>query len=131
MVVSHDRYFIERVCDDVYALMGDGGIRHLPGGVDQYVALRAEAAVPAPTTPRPRGAPPSGAVLRAARKDVQRLERELDRLAGREAALHDRMAAHATDHERLRELTARLGELAAERERVETAWLEASELLEA
>jgi ATP-binding cassette subfamily F protein uup len=130
VVVSHDRYFIERVCDDVHALMGDGGIRHLPGGVDQYVALRAEAAAPAPAPSRPRGAPPSGAVQRAARKEVHRLERELERLAGREAALHEEMAAHATDHERLRALTARLDELAAERERTETAWLEASELLE-
>jgi ABC transport system ATP-binding/permease protein len=132
VVVSHDRYFIERVCDDVHGLMGDGGIRHLPGGVDQYVALRAEASAPTPAPGRPRDAsPPSGAVLRAARKEVQRLERELDRLADREGALHEEMAVHATDHERLRELTGRLGELAAQRQELEGAWLEASELLEA
>jgi ATP-binding cassette subfamily F protein uup len=132
VVVSHDRYFIERVCDDVHGLMGDGGIRHLPGGVDQYVALRAEASAPAPAPGRPRDSPPpSGAVLRAARKEVQRLERELDRLAGREAALHEEMAVNATDHERLRELTGRLAELAARRQELEGAWLEASELLEA
>src|SRR6185436_611218 len=40
VIVSHDRYFVERVCDDVHALMGDGGLRHLPGGIDQYLALR-------------------------------------------------------------------------------------------
>ena len=52
VVVSHDRYFVERVCDDVFALPGDGGLRHLPGGVEQYLQLAAEQA--------PRSAP-SGA----------------------------------------------------------------------
>ncbi len=130
VVVSHDRYFVERVCDDVYALMGDGGIRHLPGGIDQYIALRAATAAPAPPPPRRDQAPPSGAVRRAARKEAQRLERELERLSGREAALHEQMAVHATDHERLRDLTVQLEELTAERERAETAWLEASETAE-
>ena len=129
VVVSHDRYFIERVCDDVHALPGDGRLRHLPGGVEQYLALRAEAAE-APPPPRPRASPGAGAAQRTARKDIQRLERELDRLADRESALHEQMAAHATDHERLRALTADLAALGDERERLETAWLEASELLE-
>ncbi len=41
VVVSHDRWFVERVCDDVHGLMGDGKLRHLPGGIEQYVELRA------------------------------------------------------------------------------------------
>ena len=76
VVVSHDRYFVERVCDDVYALTGDGGIRHLPGGIEQYLELRhaeAAAAVPPPVAaPAPA---PAGAVRRAAQKEVARLER--------------------------------------------------------
>ena len=134
VVVSHDRYFVERVCDNVYALMGDGGIRHMPGGIEQYVALRAGEAVtaaPAAPSPRRREAAPSGAVLRAARKDVQRLEREIERVGDREAALHEEMAANASDHERLRDLTALLAELGAQREQLEGEWLAASELLEA
>jgi ABC transport system ATP-binding/permease protein len=131
VVVSHDRYFVERVCDDVFALTGAGGIRHLPGGIEQYVDLRraapAAAAGPAPRTER---VVPSGAVVRAARKEVQRLERALDRLAEREAALHEEMAESATDHVRLRELQAQLEAQAAEREELEAAWLETSESLE-
>ena len=50
VVVSHDRYFTERVCDDVFGLLGDGGLRHLPGGVSEYLSLRAEGDVPAPET---------------------------------------------------------------------------------
>ncbi len=136
VVVSHDRYFVDRVCGDVYALRAEGrGVRHRPGGVEQYVELRARAAeLAAPVARPPRGAahaPPRGAAVREARRAVIRLERDLDRLAGREVALHEQMAASATDHVRLRELQAELGALAAERDRLEAAWLDASEALEA
>jgi ATP-binding cassette subfamily F protein uup len=137
VVVSHDRYFVERVCDNVYALMGDGAIRHLPGGIDQYLELRhaAEAAHAAAASHGAAAAvaaapPASGAVLRAARKEVARLERALDKLTAREAELHEQMATAATDHGRLRELDAALRALAAEREELEAAWLERSEALE-
>src|SRR6185295_18030298 len=80
VVVSHDRYFVERVCDDVYALEDAGTIRHLPGGIDQYVSDRRARVAPPPPPPRERGAPPPGAVARAARKEVARVERALDRI---------------------------------------------------
>jgi ATP-binding cassette subfamily F protein uup len=141
VVVSHDRYFVERVCDDVHALMGDGGIRHLPGGIEQYVELRraaAEAEGAAGPAPAPAAAaagngagPPSGGALRAARKEVARLERALEKLEDRQAGLHEAMAASATDHGRLRELDAELSALAAERDALEASWLELSEALEA
>jgi ABC transport system ATP-binding/permease protein len=132
IVVSHDRYFVERVCDDVYALMGDGGIRHLPGGIDQYLTLRSDAAPPVvtPAAGRPAGSPPPGAVVRAARKEIARLERELDRVGEREATLHEAMAAAATDFARLRELQVELEDLSARRDELEAAWLETSEVLE-
>ncbi len=137
VVVSHDRYFVERVCDNVYALMGDGAIRHLPGGIDRYLELRhaaeaadASAASYSAAEATAAAPPPSGAVLRAARKEVARLERALDKLTARETELHEQMAAAATDHDRLRELDAELRALAAEREELEGAWLERSEALE-
>ena len=52
VIVSHDRYFVERVCDNVHALTAEGGIRHLPGGIDQYLERRAHRA--APSRPRAR-----------------------------------------------------------------------------
>src|SRR4051812_18104211 len=134
LVVSHDRYFVERVTDDVYALTGDGKVTHLPGGVEQHLELRHAAAAadaaPVPAAPGAAKPPPSGAVLRAARKELARLERALDKLAVRETALHEDMAASATDHARLRELQAELTALLAERETLEAAWLETSEALE-
>src|SRR5215218_1207355 len=136
VVVSHDRYFVERVCDDVHALGAGGDLRHLPGGIEQYVEeRRAEAERTAPAaTPGGRGeakAPPAHAVLRAARKEIQRLERAIERLGGREAALHEEMAAAATDHARLQALTEELRAVTAEREALEAAWLERAETLEA
>ncbi|HEU4973787.1 MAG TPA: ABC-F family ATP-binding cassette domain-containing protein, partial [Baekduia sp.] len=139
VVVSHDRYFVERVCDDVHALMGDGELRHLPGGIEQYVVLRREA-VEAPEPARPQapadgdgdGRAPrlSSGEIRAARKEVQRQERAIERLGAREAELHEQMADHARDVGRLRELQAELEAVVADREAAEAAWLEASETLE-
>ncbi len=132
VVVSHDRYFVERVCDNVYALGTNGRVRHLPGGIDQYVEQRRLAAEGA-TAPSPAGtstkAPP-GAVAKSARKEVARLERALGKLETRETSLHEEMAVAATDHQRLRDLQAQLAVLLAEREELEAAWMEQSELLE-
>ena len=133
VVVSHDRYFVERVCDDVYALTGDGGIRHLPGGIEQYLEQRRAAAARrrrrAPPPPRRRAAGRARCV-RAARKEVARLERALDRLAERETALHEEMAAQR-DRPRPARASSRPSSRrsAAERDRLETGWLEASEAL--
>jgi ATP-binding cassette subfamily F protein uup len=130
VVVSHDRYFVERVCDDVHALAEGGGLRHLPGGIEQYLDERRRVAEPPPPPPREARVAPSGAVRRAAQKEAQRMERALERLSAREAALQEEMAASATDHVRLRELQAELEATVAEREAAELAWLEASEVLE-
>ncbi len=182
VVVSHDRYFVERVCDDVYAITGRGGLRHVPGGIDQYLRERHDAEEGQPASSRqtgplqpasshqtgflepasspetgllqPASSPKTGsyqpasssperqlsagAAARAARKDarrdeleLKRLERSIEKLTVREATLTEQMAANATDHGRLAELQTELEELRAEGERLETAWLELSESLEA
>jgi ATP-binding cassette subfamily F protein uup len=142
VVVSHDRYFLERVTDSVWALLGDGQISMLPRGVDEYLERRAlTPAAPAPAEPspppgqeapdRPAGRPRSGsAEEREARKTMARLDKQLERVAARQAALDAEMAAHLTDYERLAELGRRSAELAAEREQLELEWLEAAELVE-
>jgi ATP-binding cassette subfamily F protein uup len=140
IVVSHDRYFVERVCDNVYGVTDSGAIRHLPGGIEQYVEQRRAAERrPAPTSAgaSQSQATPPGARVREARKEAQRAARELkqleaaiERLAQRETALHEQMAAVATDHAQLAELQGELGGLVAEREQLEASWLERSESLE-
>ncbi len=130
VVVSHDRYFVERVCDNVHALGADGSLRHLPGGIDQYVEARRESTAPPPARARVDG-PARGAVVRATRKEVARVERAIERLGERETALQEEMAASATDHARLAALDAELRDRRAEREGLEAEWLELSEALEA
>jgi ATP-binding cassette subfamily F protein uup len=137
VVVSHDRYFVERVCDNVHALTPEGGIRHLPGGIDQYIEERRSVEEPAPTRVRQDEDVPPGERIRAARKETRRYERELkrleraiERLAERETTLNAQMAASATDHARLTQLQSELEQIVAERGTLETSWLETSESLE-
>lgn len=127
VVVSHDRYLVERVCDGVYALFGDGRITHLPGGIDEYLTRRAPAPVSAPAAPKQSS---SAAEHRAAMKELGRLERRLDTLSKRETDLHDQLAANATNPEKLVELNAELKSVLAEKDDVEARWLETSELVE-
>jgi ATP-binding cassette subfamily F protein uup len=136
LVVSHDRYFVDRVCDSVVALLGDGTLAALPGGVEEYLRRRAvtEAAA-SPSAGRAveaaaAGSGPSAGEVRAARKEVARLERRLQKLAAEEERLHADLTAAATDHTRVLELDARLRELLAEKDEVETEWLAAAEIAE-
>ncbi|NKQ55705.1 ABC-F family ATP-binding cassette domain-containing protein [Amycolatopsis sp. K13G38] len=130
VVVSHDRYLVERVCDAVYALFGDGRITHLPGGIDEYLSRRSAATsvVAAPASAERRTS--SAAEHRAAMKELGRLERRLDSLHKRETELHDQLAANATNPDKLVELNAELKSVLAEKDDVEARWLETSELVE-
>jgi ATP-binding cassette subfamily F protein uup len=137
VVVSHDRYFLERVTDSVWALLGDGQVSMLPGGVDEYLRRRAAAlaAVPLPTVssepaPAVAKARPGSAEERAARKTMARLDKQLERLAEQEATLNAAILEAGQDYERLAVLAAELDEVSAQRDAVESEWLEAAELLE-
>jgi ABC transport system ATP-binding/permease protein len=132
IVVSHDRYLLERVCDKQMALLGDGALRELPGGVEQYLDLRRDAlAGPGPAAPAPverANVQASAADVRAARKEVTRIERRLSKIAELEAKVHDKMAAQSTDHLAVAALDAELRALADEKDELEAAWLEAAEI---
>jgi ATP-binding cassette subfamily F protein uup len=136
LVVSHDRYFVDRVCDSVVALMGDGSLAALPGGVEEYLARRraGEAALPstaaAPARPADDAPARSAGEVRAARKEAARLERRLEKLTAEEERLHGELAAAATDHARVLELDERLRAVLAEKDQVETDWLAAAEVAE-
>jgi ABC transport system ATP-binding/permease protein len=136
VLVSHDRYFLERVTDHVVALLGDGSLSFLPGGVEEYLRLR-RAATAAGT--QPGAAPPPGAATaaagpsggagaqRAARKEMARLERQIDRLTTQENKLTAALAEHAADYVRLTELGAELRAVQGEKSQLEEQWLEAAE----
>lgn len=152
IVVSHDRYLLERVTDQQYALLGDGQLRHLTRGVDQYLELRkhslsAKTSVKGTSTANESAGSASGsttsqdskafqknnlsgAELRNAEKNLARIERALEKLANDEVALHAKMAEHdQNDYEGLATLAAQQAAYNSKREGLELEWLEASELL--
>src|SRR6185437_5346569 len=130
VVVSHDRYFLERVTEHVVALLGDGRLSFLPGGVDEYLdRVRAVRRTPPAAAPPPTGS--SAAAERTARKELQRLERQLDRLTAREAGLSAELAANATDYEKLTSLGAELKAAQAEKADLEERWLAVAAELDA
>jgi ATP-binding cassette subfamily F protein uup len=137
VTVTHDRYFLERVSDMVYAIMGDGQVRHLPRGVDQYIdeltgqaPRRTTAAVPADAVEPDDEPVVDAAAARAAKKELNRIERQLAKITETEAKLHDQLAANASNYERLAELDTELRKLAEERSELETAWFDAAERAE-
>jgi ATP-binding cassette subfamily F protein uup len=132
VLVSHDRYLTERVCDRAVALLGDGRITDLPGGIEQYLRVRAGQAPAAPLSTRDGGA--SGGAAdgrsevdrRAARKEAARIERRLEKIDTQVKRLHEQLAEAATEPARLMALDADLRALVSERDQLEEAWLEAS-----
>ncbi len=133
LVVSHDRYLIERVTDQQYAVL-DGGFRHLPRGVDEYLEIRSRAtsgasasAEQSASASTPRLA---GADLRNAQKEMAAAGRKLEKLGQQIAEVHRTMADHdQTDYAGLGILTDSLTAMQAETTRVETRWLELADVL--
>jgi ATP-binding cassette subfamily F protein uup len=141
VVVSHDRYLLERVTDQQYAVM-DGHLRHVPGGVDEYLRLLEAAAARRSQGPDGAGSgsgdagEPDGGAGRAsaaaeqrqARKELAAVERRLSRLNAQVATLETKMAEHdPTDHVGLADLHARLEALTAEVAELEEQWLTLAE----
>ncbi|MBJ2119676.1 ABC-F family ATP-binding cassette domain-containing protein [Arthrobacter sp. MSA 4-2] len=142
VVVSHDRYLLERVTDTQMALLGDGRLRDLPGGVDQYLELRRAApslavtgasASPAVSKDSGAGNGSSEADLRQARKDLARIERQITKIDAQKGRLHQQMeeagAKPDADFEYLADLNAKLKALQEETDGLEEQWLLAAEVL--
>jgi ATP-binding cassette subfamily F protein uup len=131
IVVSHDRYLLERVTDQQYAIL-DGRLRHLPGGIDEYLQATARAtAKPVQPVAAPQSQAMSGAQRRVAEKELASIDRQLARLADRIAAKHTELADHdQSDHVGVTALTGELRSLEDEVAETESRWLELSEGLE-
>jgi ATP-binding cassette subfamily F protein uup len=140
IVVSHDRYFIERVTDQQYAIF-DGHLRHLPGGLEEYLRLRAaqqsraDAAPPRPSTATgAASASPapalSGAERRTAEKELSAIDRRLGRLQSELDAVDVKLAESHDDYSELQALQERRNSASAEVAQLEERWLELSETLE-
>jgi len=144
LVVSHDRYLLERMCDRQVALLGDAAVRDLPGGVEQYLDLRQAARASSLATSSSgsggsrvaasyaAGAAASGqsaAELRDAKKDLNRIDRQLSKLSAQEEKIHVEMVAQAADHAVVLALNDSLRAIVDERETLELEWLSVAEVI--
>jgi ATP-binding cassette subfamily F protein uup len=131
IVISHDRFFLERVCDDFFGLVGDQQLRDLTGGVDDYLdRLRAQKVAPAAKGVSNSAGAPAGtnaAQERLNQKEMSKLERQIRKFDERETKLHDDLATYATDFEKVAALNEELREVQKAKEEAEEAWLALAE----
>ncbi len=130
VVISHDRYFLERVCDRFYGLLGDGALRDLPRGVDQYLEQRVEALNKSSAPTAKSGSTSSAAEQRQLKKDLARVEKQVAKGKERLAALLEEQERESMNHLRLSEITEELEKVGQELQSREEEWLEITLALE-
>ena len=129
IVISHDRYFLERVCDRFVGLLGDKKVRDLPRGVDEYLEQRADALSLVSTTTKEKKSS-NAAEQRQLKKDLVRLERQMEKCSAAIAALTAEQESSAFDAERLVAIAAELAVLSKEATKLEEEWLQVTLSLE-
>jgi len=129
IVISHDRYFLERVCDRFVGLLGDKKVRDLPRGVDEYLEQRADA-LSSVTTATKEKKSSNAAEQRQLKKDLVRLERQMEKCSAAIAALTAEQESAAFDADRLVAITAELAVLITEAAKLEEEWLQVTLSLE-
>jgi ATP-binding cassette subfamily F protein uup len=125
IVISHDRYFLERVCDRFVGLLGNETLQDLALGIEQYLELRAEMISRSVVTEDKKEI--SGAAqLRLVKKELAKIEKQLERIIVQEQELIKEQESASFDHERLLEVSAKLTDIGKVRSELEDKWLELS-----
>ena len=125
IVISHDRYFLERVCDRFVGLLGDEALRDLPRGVDQYLELRS-AIVERSITTTTKKTISDAAQIRLIKKEIARLEKQIEKVQIEEKVLIAEQEAASFDHQKLIEIAAKIEAIQSLRQNLEEEWLELS-----
>jgi ATP-binding cassette subfamily F protein uup len=129
IVISHDRYFLERVCDRFVGLLGDKKVRDLPRGVDEYLELRAKALDSIPQLQKEKKSS-NAAEQRQLKKDLTRLDRQLEKCASQIKDLEAQQDEAAFDPEKLITIESGLRDLREEKSKLEEEWLHTTLSLE-
>ncbi len=129
LVISHDRYFLERVCDRFIGLLGDQKLQDLPGGIDQFLKMRQQSLANQATTSTVSNKS-NAAEARLVKKDIARLEKQIEKATAEEGVLRENQITYAADHQRLIEIMKELSELHIRIADYEEAWLKATSKLE-
>ena len=125
IVISHDRYFLERVCDRFVGLLGDESLRDLPRGVDQYLELRSSMIERSIAT-APKKTISDAAQVRLIKKDIAKLEKQIEKVQSEEKQLIAEQEAASFDHQKLIEIASKLEAIQSLRQKLEDEWLELS-----
>ena len=125
IVISHDRYFLERVCDRFVGLLGDESLQDLPRGVDQYLELRSSM-IENSITSAPKKTISDAAQVRLIKKEIARLEKQIEKVTQEEKDLLMEQDNSSFDHEKLIEVGAKLEAVQSLRQKLEDEWLELS-----
>ena len=125
IVISHDRYFLERVCDRFVGLLGDEALKDLPRGVDQYLELRSSM-IERSITSAPKKTISDAAQVRLIKKDIAKLEKQIEKVQSEEKDLISEQEAASFDHQKLIEIAAKLETIQSLRQKLEDKWLELS-----
>jgi ATP-binding cassette subfamily F protein uup len=129
LVISHDRYFLERVCDRFVGLLGDSKIRDLPGGIDEYLKLRANSLeASGPVAPKIKTS--NIVAIKELKKEIAKYERQLEKISAQVLALEGLQNNLAFDHEKLSANMKELAELNLRKSEIEETWLKVQAELE-
>ena len=130
IVISHDRYFLERVCDRFVGLLGDKSVRDLPRGVDEYLELRHEA-IQVPMAAAKEKKTSNAAEERQLKKDKVRLERQIEKANTRISELEAEQESASFDSDQLTSITRELENQRSDKHKLEDEWLQVTLILEA
>jgi ATP-binding cassette subfamily F protein uup len=125
IVISHDRYFLERVCDRFVGLLGNETLQDLALGIDQYLELRTEM-IARSVVSEDRKEISGAAQLRLVKKELAKVEKQLEKVVAQEQELIKEQESASFDHQRLLEVGAKLTEIGKVRSELEDKWLELS-----
>ena len=125
LVISHDRYFLERVCDRFVGLLGDESLRDLPRGVDQYLELRSSM-IEQSISQAPKKTISDAAQVRLIKKEIARLEKQIEKLTNEEITLTQEQESAAFDHQKLLDVGVKINAVQLQRQKLEDEWLELS-----
>jgi ATP-binding cassette subfamily F protein uup len=129
LVISHDRYFLERVCDRFVGLLGDSKLRDLPRGIDEYLKLRTSS-IETSGSATTKVKTSNIAKIKEVRKEIAKYERQIAKLETQITELESQQSELAFDHEKLGQNMEELAKLSQEKSAIEESWLQANTSLE-
>lgn len=129
VVISHDRYFLERTCDKFVGLLGNGKLRDLPKGIDEYLELR-KAMLSAKSPIQKSKSSSSLVEIQRVKKNIAKYEKQIQKLSQEEQELNSQLEEVAFDHEVLMELTSQIDKVRELKFSIEEEWMNASAELE-